>query len=685
MHRALLPLLLVLPLAARAAAQPADTTDAAAAVEAALEAVGDAENASADLVEWLTERFERPVDVNRATAAELARLPGVTAVLARRIVRRRDEQGPFPSLATLRAVLEMDAATYRTLRPFLTVGPARAEASDAPSKAPRLGPLEGRLIQRLTRRLDVGPGYASDTSRTTYAGSPWRLYTRLRLSTRRHLQANLTLEKDPGEALRWAPRTRHYGLDHVSAHATLQDVGPLEMLVVGDYGASFGQGVALWQGFAFSKGRNVVAPVARQGRGLAPYGSTDENRFFRGIGATVRLAARARMTVFGSRRTLDATLAGDTAVATFATSGLHRTPYELAQRDAVRETLAGGALEFDDGSGQFGVVGYRSAFSLPLSPPADPHRRFDAAGSAFTVASAYARVLVNRAVVFGEWTRSASAAWGGVGGVQVDLEHADAVVAVRRYPRDFASRHGRPFAERGGPPQNETGVYLGLALRPARGWRVGVAFDQYRFPWLRYATPRPTVGHDARLVVEHNPRPWLHYYVQLRTTTRAEGTTHGLQSGPILAGVHPVSRRSARLHGEYAFGPTLRLHARLEAVRTGDAETTHTGVLLFQGIRWRPRRWLRLTARWTLFDTDAYAARIYAYEHDLPYTFSVPVFSGRGERRYLLLHLTPQRALRVELKYGVTRYRDVSSVGSGLDAADGPLLREVRTQVRWRF
>lgn len=681
----LLPLLTLLP-ATPAFSQPTDTLDASAAVEAALEAVGDPETVHVDLVEWLGERLTHPLDVNRASADALSRLPGVTAVLARQIVRRRDEHGPFASRSELRTVPGMDAATYRAIRPFVTASPADAEPPRASSRATTWrDAFEGRLVQRMTRRLDVGPGYRTDTSRTTYAGSPSRWYTRLQLTARQHVRMNLTLENDPGEAFQWAPDARQYGFDHVSTHAALQDVGPLEMLVIGDFSAAFGQGVALWRGFAFSKGRNPVAPIARTGRGLTPYGSTDENHFFRGIGTTVRLARPLRATAFGSRRTLDATLASDSAVATFATSGLHRTSYERAQRDAVRETLAGGALEFGDASRQIGVVGYRSVLSRPLALPEAPYRRFDATGSDFAVVSAYGRALVGSTVLFGEWTRSARGAWGGVGGAQVDLGRAGAVVAVRHYPRRFSSRHGRPFAEQGGPPQNESGVYLGLGLRPARHWRVGGYFDQYRFPWLRYAIPRPTVGHDARLVVEHDPRPWLHYYVQWRTATREERMPIASATGAVLEGVHPVIRRSGRLHGDYAFSSTLRFQTRLEITRTTEADATHTGMLLFQGVRWQLRPWLRLDTRWALFDTDDYAARIYAYEHDLLYTFSVPVFSGRGERQYLLLTLTPRPPLRMEIKYGVSRYRDATTVGSGLDAVDGPRVRELRAQIRWRF
>lgn len=43
----------------------------------------------------------------------------------------------------------------------------------------------------------------------------------------------------------------------------------------------------------------------------------------------------------------------------------------------------------------------------------------------------------------------------------------------------------------------------------------------------------------------------------------------------------------------------------------------------------------------------------------------------------------PFPSVTVVAKYGVTRYIDRSSIGSGLNQIDGSRRREVRVQVRW--
>jgi competence protein ComEA len=64
-----------------------------------------------------------PVDVNRATADELATLPGIGPGLARRIVEWRGANGPFATVDDLEKVPGIGPATVRRLRSGATVTP----------------------------------------------------------------------------------------------------------------------------------------------------------------------------------------------------------------------------------------------------------------------------------------------------------------------------------------------------------------------------------------------------------------------------------------------------------------------------------------------------------------------------------------------------------------------------------
>lgn len=708
----LLTLLLVPP--ALAQEVPTDTTEADP--EAVLENLSDDE-ISGDptaLLEQLEDLRDNPLDVNQATSEEFGQIPAISPIVAEAIVRYREENGRFSSIPELQSVEGVDVNTYLEARPYLTIGETLEPIADEPSPYPDVPSLAQvranarvEVLQRLQRRLDLSEGYQSlpDDLQddvpppTRYLGSPERIYTRIRATYRRHLSANVTLEKDPGEQFTFDPDVGSYGYDYVSFHLAALRVGRIESLIVGDFVAEFGQGLALWRAAGFGKGRESVRPIVKRGRGLRPYGSSDENQFFRGAGATVAVTPSLYVTAFGSRRTLDASFndvdttdvevpVTDATVNGLAADGLHRTPTEIARKDALGQTLFGGGAEYRFDRATVGVVGYRAQFDDPFGPGDRPYERFDLTGDVATTASAYANVFLGSFQLFGEVAQT-DGVFAGVGGAEASLDRFDAVVLARHYPRDFVSLHGYAFGERNGVSQNETGLYLGLRLRPAPQWVVSGYFDQYRFPWVRFALPRPATGHEALLYVEHKPRRWITLYVQGRTETRETGADFTAPTGAVLSGVVPETRQSLRVQGEYEANRDLRFRTRIEGSRyREDDGPVDTGVLLFQDVRWQFLPSLRVDARLTYFDTEGFDARLYQFENDLLGVFANTLLFGRGTRAYAMLTFKPGgrfEGLDLRVKLAETRFEDRRSISSGLNEIEGSSVRDLSLQLRYRF
>ena len=62
-----------------------------------------------------------PVDLNRATAAELDALPGIGPATAQAIVDHREANGPFASVDDLEQVRGIGPAKLATIRPLVTL------------------------------------------------------------------------------------------------------------------------------------------------------------------------------------------------------------------------------------------------------------------------------------------------------------------------------------------------------------------------------------------------------------------------------------------------------------------------------------------------------------------------------------------------------------------------------------
>jgi len=666
-----------------------------------------------ELLELLTELSENPLDINSATVEGLALIPALSPLLAGAIVRFRAHNGPFPSIPVLREVNGITDEVYLEIRPYLTIGEVLDVAAAAPSAfpiVPRISEVLGNLrftaTQRFQRRLTLARGFEGDDSTRAYAGSPERIYTRLQAKYRRKVSINVTLEKDPGEVFGFDGQP---GYDYTSAHVAINRIGRIDALVVGDYAAEFGQGLVFWRSSGFGKGPDAARGPIRSGRGIRPYGSVEENRFLRGVAATIGVLPYLYISAFASRRNLDASVVefdsldvadpdlpvgiSEDFVTGLGQDGFHRTDTEIARKDALGETLFGGAVEYridsDNVGGRVGVVGYHAQFDSPLITGTRPDELFEFTGSEATMASFYFDVRTRTLQGFGELARAPSGAVGGLVGLSAELgNNTDVLVLGRHYPRDFTTLHGYPFGERNGVGQNETGIYAGVSVKPFRSLTVAFYHDQYRFPWLRFSLPRPSRGHESLLFIEHKPKRWLRWYVQARTETKETGTDvpNGIP-GSEVGGLLNETRQTLRFQGEYDANRSLRLRSRIEGSRfvAQGAESASFGVLLYQNIRWQATSWLRLDTRLTFFDTDDFDSRIYQYENDLTGVFAIPALSGRGIRTYALVTITPFEGLRLQVKLAETIFENVNRVSSGNNEIEGNRVRDLGVLLRYTF
>ena len=110
------------------------------------------------------------------------------------------------------------------------------------------------------------------------------------------------------------------------------------------------------------------------------------------------------------------------------------------------------------------------------------------------------------------------------------------------------------------------------------------------------------------------------------------------------------------------------------------------GFMIYQDLVFKPKIIpLKAQIRLAFFDTDNYDTRIYAYENDVLYAFSVPAYSGRGLRYYFNLSYRINRNFTVWLRFSQTYFVDRDVISSGLAEIDGRTRSEIKVQLRAKF
>jgi hypothetical protein len=650
-------------------------------VEQAIESIAESDETDIDnslILEDITKNSENQVNINMATAEELEQLNMLDFRQIQNIIAYRKQYGSFVSQYELAAVEGFTPEIIASLMPFIRL--------DVPSDSIAYSHkgLYHWAMMRIKTSFPQARGYSSisENKGAAYPGMPVSIYNRYNLEIPGKLEVGIIADNDAGEAFfRGSNKT---GFDFYSGFITLKGTRFLRQLTVGDFLLRFGQGVNFGVGSGLGKSGNVVG-ILKPGQGIRSSTSTDENRFFRGI-ATTLARGPFKLMLFYSNKDRDANTILDTETGgryftSFQTSGYHRTTSEIEDEKRVNELVAGGYGELRFRKFRLGALFAHQQFGLPMIAGTSPYKAKSFSGSRnFNLGFDYQLALPG-IQFFGEAGLSRSLKPGGIQGL---VWHAHPQISWAVYYRyfdpGFHAFYGSSLSESSGN-RNETGLYTGVMIYPVPKVKISSYIDIYRFPWLTYSTMSPGSGSDYMTQIDFALSENFSLYLKAKYESKPQKT--GGATG-IAADYVEITTR-LRIHTEYLLNRKLTLRSRIEYAGYSFYDTHERGFLAFQDVIYAPSRWIKFWLRYAWFNTDGYNSRIYSYENDLLYTFSIPEFHGTGHRIYLNLKLSPSSRFTAYLKAGCTIHDGASSWGSGNDMTAGNNRVELRGLIYFRF
>jgi hypothetical protein len=172
-------------------------------------------------------------------------------------------------------------------------------------------------------------------------------------------------------------------------------------------------------------------------------------------------------------------------------------------------------------------------------------------------------------------------------------------------------------------------------------------------------------------------------YVRFRQTDKTINQTDDI----LLNRVVSNQKTSFRYHISYKPFKNLSLKNRLEVAtfKTGTLGTDF-GYLAYQDVGYKFTKIpLSISARFAVFNTDSYDARLYAFESDVLYAYSIPAYYYQGTRAYLLINYEISRNLEFWFRISQTWYSDKEVISSGLEEILGKTKTDVHLQLRLKF
>jgi DNA uptake protein ComE-like DNA-binding protein len=660
--------------------------------------IEDAEESEADystIFDQLSYYFDHPLNLNRAKLDDLEELGVLTSIQINNLLEHIEQNGKLMTLEELQTVEGFDEELIKLLLPFVKVSTDVNTAQLSFNDLLKNG--ESQLFIRYVDVLEQKKGFSPATDsalaaspNSRYIGSEAKLYTRYRFKYGNHLSIGFTAEKDAGEE--FFTGTQKNGFDFYSGHFFIKNQGKIKQLGFGDYQAQFGQGLTYWSGAAFGKSADIML-IKRSATGLKPYTSVDESRFLRGGGLALQFG-NIEATAFYSYNNEDANISledsssidGEVlAVTSVQQTGFHRTFNELEDKDAITQQQLGGHLAYKTRRLNVGVTGIHSQLNSDFTPTLATYSQFRNNDNKQTNLGVDYNWIFKNFNFFGEVSKSLDAGNAFVSGALITLDpKLSLAVLYRDYQRNFQPISSAGIGE-GSTNENEKGMYMGFIAKPVKKFTLSAYYDQFTFPWLKFGINAPSKGYQYLAQLTYKPSKKMEMYIRIREKSKQENTAVDLSEG--IDYLVYEKQTNYRFHYSYKISESFKIKGRAELVNYDKEESPfETGYLLYQDIVFKPKsNPFSFAFRYGIFDTESYNSRIYAYENDVLYMFSIPAYYNRGTRTYLTVRYKVMRGIDVWLRYGITYYDNVDVISAGLEEIQGNHKQEIKAQVRFKF
>lgn len=694
-----------------------DDSDIQQQLEIIAENTQDEEADYTNLLDALNQFKEHPINLNNTNKEELQQLQLLNDIQINHLFNHIKKNGKLISIYELQGITGFDLQTIQKILPYVRVTDNFNTAHFGMKEMFKDGKHTvtlryARIIEDQTgfSEIDSAKLYSSKNSR--YIGSPDKLYARYRFTYGTNVSWGITAEKDQGElffknnqrfkydwyeqSLNKDKKVSLYpklnynnGFDFYSAHFYLHNIRFVKSLAIGDYQATFGQGLTMWSGYSFGKSSDIMT-AKKSAAGIRPYTSVDENKFLRGAAATVGLK-KWEATGFYSRKYIDANVS-DTlengeiaAVSALEETGYHSTAGEIADRHTILQTIYGGNIGYKGKQFSAGITAMGYELNKDLKRDLSHYNQFEYSSKQnYNIGFDY-NFIIKNFNFYGEEAISKNGGKAFLNGLLVSLDPRLTLSMTHRYyQRNYQNLLSNGFAE-STTASNEKGLYVGIVAKPAPKFTLTAYYDRFEFFWLKFQINSPSHGYDYMAQLNYTHSKKFDAYFKFRTRSKFKNTAANIDDIDFIV---PYTQTNYRINTSYSIIPSVKLKNRLEFVdfKVDDGKT-QKGFLIYQDITYsKLGSKFSVSLRYALFQTDSYDARIYAYENDMPGAYSILSYYNRGSRFYVLLDYNVTRRIEVWLRYSQTVHdnKKIMSEGS-LTEIKGNTKSEIKAQVRFKF
>ena len=393
----------------------------------------------------------------------------------------------------------------------------------------------------------------------------------------------------------------------------LSNIGHLKRFVGGCYQARFGQGLVTNHFFHTGKSSRVMQ-IGHDKQGISKVSSAGSERY-QGVGATFTAGKHTEV------------------------SGWYSVDRSKVWHHAIGANVG---LNFNHLRVGVTVMEHIYSDSLPVRNAYYNQNYFR--GKHQCVVGADIKYSWRWMQLFAEVAAAENSTWGAgvIAGLRLTpLSDLGIIALYRYYSPTFDNQYGYAFCE-GSRLGDENGGYLGIEYKGFKHWRLSAYGDVFRFYGPKYGIRDScTIGYDVLTQADYVAS---NYNLMFQLRSRQKGS---------------IGTHRARAEFTYILG-SWRFHTRADASLVNYADSSASlgyGVSACQNIEYHVRAIpMVIQLRLQGFDVQNWNNRIYTYENDVLYAFSIPATYGVGGRWYVNMRYKITRQLSLYLRVSETVY-----------------------------
>jgi len=575
--------------------------------------------------------------------------------------------GALLSKEELLAVSSMTSEDVQRLKPFIKITPAINQKRSSKTNT---------LLVRNHFTIEKQEGYLkTDSSSSHYLGNRHQQLIKFSKSNT-SMKMGLQMEKDAGEQYMLANNI--IGPDYLSAYLEHSGRNLKNKIIVGDYEIRVGQGLVHWNGFSIGKGGQSRRSF-KYGRVLKAHSSSNESDYLRGVAAQIK-RNRIAISTWVSARKQDAIIDSISGLTSIQRSGLHRTENEFNRKNAINDYSAGINMRYTSRQMNLDLTMKSHFLDHAFYKGSELEDYFDFEGRKFYNGSIHYQYLGKKKYLYGELAVDKNGGLAYINGAQFFLGNGMVgSMSFRKYSPAYFSPHSSAFSERS-EVRNESGLFAGLQFNPNLHWQVDSYIDLYSFPWLKFAIDNPSSGYELGInsMYRKNPRLEIQFRAKWEENLKNSSNRNSSQkSNPLSSS----GRITQRLIMKNKVSDVLHLKSQFHHAHS-TFETKNHGYLFSQDLVLKQQSF-QVNGRMALFNTN-FDSRIYSYENDVLYRFSIPAYIGQGYRYYGMIKWDVGE-ITIWLKASQSKLPKEEALSSGLSEIDGNKRSQVTSQLIWKF